>query len=170
MKTTALVASAVLLCPALSLAATLQVGADKTYAAPCAAIAVAKDGDLIEIDAATYRMDFCAVKANNLTLRGVGGRPVLDAAGSGALGKGIWVVQGTNTTVENIEFANCVVDSANGAGIRQESKDLTVRNCTFRNNQNGILENNIADSTIIIEGSEFDRNGDGVGQAALAKT
>jgi hypothetical protein len=75
-------------------AATLSVGAGKTYAAPCAAFAAAKDGDTIEITGnATYSGDVCGISRNNLTIRGVNGRPKIDAAGKNAMGKGIWVVR-----------------------------------------------------------------------------
>ncbi len=72
-------------------AATLQVGPDKPYSAPCAAIAVASPGDIIEIDAGLYLGDVCAWTTDNLTLRGVNGRAHLDANHKNAQGKGIWV-------------------------------------------------------------------------------
>jgi hypothetical protein len=57
-------------------AATLSVGPGKTYAKPCAAIAAAKDGDVIEITGnTTYSGDVCYIMRNNLTIRGVNGRP-----------------------------------------------------------------------------------------------
>jgi hypothetical protein len=54
-------------------------------------------------------------------------------------GKGIWVISGNDTVVENIEFSGAAVPDANGAGIRFEGVNLTVRNCYFHHNQNGIL-------------------------------
>ncbi len=145
-------------------AETLRVGAGRTYAAPCAAFSAAADGDTIEIDAGTYPGDVCALTKNALTVRGVGdGRARIDANGKNALGKGIWVVQGSDTTIENIEFSGASVPDDNGAGIRQEGKNLTVRRCSFRDNQNGILAGDVAGSTITIEYSEFDHNGAGDG-------
>jgi MYXO-CTERM domain-containing protein len=142
-------------------AATRTVGPGKTYAKPCAAIAAAQDGDVIEIDAVTYAGDVCAVAASNLTLRGVGGRAHLDAAGAAYGGKGTWVIQGANTTVENIEFSGATVPDKNGAGIRQEGAGLTVRNCYFHDNEDGILTG--GGGEILIEGSEFANNGAGDG-------
>jgi Right handed beta helix region len=79
-------------------------------------------------------------------------------------GKGIWVIKGKNVTVENIEFSNASAGDRNGAGIRHEGAGLTVRNCYFRDNENGILTNSNPDSEVLIENSEFSANGDGSGQ------
>lgn len=147
-------ASLILAAPAQ--AATLTVGAGKMYPAPCAALAAAADGDVVEIDAGSYAGDVCAFRKNNLTVRGVGGRARLDAAGKNAAGKGIWVIQGNDTVVENIEFLGAKVPDLNGAGIRQEGSNLTVRNCFFHDNENGILG---GAGQVLIEGSEFGHNG-----------
>src|ERR1700682_3951497 len=146
-------------------AATLQVGPGKTFATPCAATAVAADGDVIEIDGGLYRRDVCVIRPNNLTLRGVNGRPHLDAGDASAQGKAIWVIRGNNALVENIEFSGASVLDHNGAGIRAEGVNLTVRNCYFHDNQDGILESSIQNSNILIEYSEFDHNGFGDGQS-----
>src|SRR5437867_3696163 len=55
--------------------------------------------------------------------------------------------------------ANSFADNANGAGIRVDGQNLTVLNCYFHNNQDGILESNIAGSNIVIKNSEFYQNG-----------
>ena len=55
-------------------AATLQVGPGKQFAAPCAALAVAANGDTIQIDPVLYSGDVCAFSQSNLTIRGVNGR------------------------------------------------------------------------------------------------
>jgi hypothetical protein len=102
---------------------------------------------------------------------GPGGvRPVLNTAGltdtatTGHISgyKGIWVISGNNTVVENVEFENAMIsndDGANGAGIRMQGTNLTVLNCCFHHNQDGILESNIAGSNIVIKYSEFAHNG-----------
>jgi hypothetical protein len=149
----------------LAHAATLQVGPDKPYKAPCAAIAAAAPGDIIEIDAGLYLGDVCAWSTDNLTLRGVNGLAHLDADHKNALGKAIWVPQGSNTVVENIEFSGAQVPSHNGAGIRADGKNLTVHHCFFHDNEEGILESNIAGSNILIEFTEFDHNGYKNGQS-----
>ena len=145
-------------------AATLSVGPGATYAGPCQAIAAAADGDTIEIDAAgVYDGDVCAIARSRLTLRGIHGRAHIDAAGRNSGGKGIWVVQGNDTVVEGIEFSGATVPDQNGAGIRQEGTNLTVRNCYFHDNENGILTGADPNSEIVIESSEFARNGYGDG-------
>src|SRR5258708_14076785 len=157
--------SLLLLAAIVANAAILQVGPGKPFPAPCAAIAVAQDGDVIEIDAGLYVRDVCAVRRNSLTLRGVSGRAHLEAQDANAQGKGIWVIKGNDVIVENIEFSGASVPDHNGAGIRAEGVNLTVRNCYFHDNQDGILESNIASSNILIEFSEFDHNGFGDGQS-----
>ena len=154
-----------LACALLHGATTLQVGRDKPFATPCAAIAVSAPGDLIEIDADLYRRDVCVIRTNDLTLRGVNGRAHLEAADASAQGKAIWVIQGNDVVVENIEFSGASVRDQNGAGIRAEGRNLTVRNCYFHDNQDGILESSVAGSTVLIEFSEFDHNGFSTGQA-----
>jgi len=143
---------------------TLRVGPGKAYAAPCAAVAMAHDGDVIEIDAAgKYDGDVCAIDKNHLTLRGVAGRAKIDAAGKNFGGKAIWVITGHDTTVENVEFSGATVADQNGAGIRQEGDNLTVRGCYFHDNDDGILTGASLTSEIVIEFSEFARNGFGDG-------
>ncbi len=144
---------------------TLQVGPGQQYAKPCAAITVASPGDTITIDSAgNYNGDVCQWSTNNLTIIGVGaGRAVINAAGQNSQGKGIWVISGDNTDVENIEFTGATVPDNNGTGIRQEGNNLTLRNCYFHDNQEGILTDGGLSSTIVIEYSEFARNGFGDG-------
>jgi hypothetical protein len=143
---------------------TLHVGPGKTYATPCAAVAMAKDGDVIEIDAAgKYDGDVCAIDKNHLTLRGVTGRAKIDAAGKNFGGKAIWVITGHDTTIENVEFSGATVPDQNGAGIRQEGDNLTVRGCYFHDNDDGILTGASQTSEIVIEYSEFAQNGFGDG-------
>ncbi|MCU1280093.1 MAG: hypothetical protein JWM53_3639 [bacterium] len=149
-------------------ATTLQVGPGKTYATPCAAFAAAQANDRIEIDAAgTYTGDVCGFTVNGLTIVGVNGRPKIDGNGTVAGDKAIWVISGNDTTVENVELTGAVASAAsnNGAGIRQEGKNLTVRGSFFHDNQDGILAGDAAGSTITIEGSEFAHNGAGDGQS-----
>jgi hypothetical protein len=138
------------------------VGPDKPYKQPSEAAAVAKDGDTIAIDAGIYSGDVAIWRQNNLIIRGMRGRAHIKADGRAAEEKAIWVIKGDNTTVENVEFSGAAVRDRNGAGIRQEGSDLTVRNCYFHHNENGILGGK---GKILIEYSEFAYNGFGDGQS-----
>lgn len=155
--------TASILSPGAAGAAIIRVGPEHEVKSPSAAARIARDGDVVEIAATTYSGDVAVWRANRLTLRGVGGRPHLQAAGASAEGKAIWVIKGAHTRVENIEFSGARVPDRNGAGIRQEGPGLTVRDCVFRDNENGILAGRNLDSEIHIEGTEFANNGHGDG-------
>ena len=139
------------------------VGPGRRYTKPSEAAVVAKDGDTVEIDAGIYPSDAAVWRTNNLTIRGAGERPHIQADGASAQGKGTWVIKGSNITVENIEFSGAKVPDKNGAGIRLEGSNLTVRRCYFHHNQNGILTGVNDKSDILIERSEFAYNGFGDG-------
>lgn len=159
--------AALLLCGAAlpAAAATLSVGPGKTYATPCKAFAVAKSGDVVEIAGnVTYSGDVCAIKTSKLTVRGVNGRPKIDAAGKNAMGKGIWVVQGSDVVIENVEMYGAKVADKNGAALRLEGTNFTLRKAFLHDNENGILTGANTASNIVIEYSEFGHNGEGSGQ------
>lgn len=148
-------------------AATLRVGPGQPYAHPCQAVAIASQGDIIEISASgSYGCESsCVIRQSNLTLRGVDGRPKIDVSSCGAIaeGKAVWVTKGDNIVVENIEFTGAKVPSSNGAGIRHEGPHLTVRGCYFHHNENGIMTANDPAINLVVEGSEFAFNGNGNG-------
>jgi hypothetical protein len=147
-----------------SFAATLSVGPGKTYAAPCAAIAKAGANDVIEIaGGVTYSGNVCAINTSNLTIRGVNGRPRIDAAGANAQGKAIWVVSGNNVTIENVEMLGAKVPDQNGAALRLEGTNFTLRNSFLHDNENGILSGANTASNIVIDNTEFGHNGFGTG-------
>lgn len=141
----------------------LAVGSGKQYATIRAAAAASQNGDTIHISAGEYRGDVATWNASNLTICGIGGRAKLYANGVHEGGKGIWVIRGSNTTVHGIEFYDAKVPDQNGAGIRQEGPNLTLRDTGFYDNENGILSDGGPNSTITIEYSEFARNGFGDG-------
>ncbi len=158
----------VAVCASGASAAVLTVGPGQTYSTVQAAVNAASSGDTIEIYSDTYTgtQGNALIDTNNLTLRGVGAtRPILDAGGTSIQSKAIWVINGSNTTIDFVEFRNCTVPDQNGAGIRQQARDLTVRNCYFHDNENGILGGADTGSTILIEYSEFYNNGYGDGQS-----
>ena len=132
------------------------VGPERDLRAPSDAAAVAQDGDVVRIDPGEY-VDCAIWRANGLVLQAPDGAAHVRDRACG--GKAIWVIQGADVTVDNITFSGSRVPDQNGAGIRAEGRDLTVRNSRFLDNENGILSAPVEDSTIVIEGSIFERNG-----------
>lgn len=120
-----------------------HVGPSRAYTTPAQVSSLVADGDTVSIDASLYaNHPQVYFTRNRLLLRGVGGRPRLEAGAALAgntNGKAIFVISGADCTVENLEFANAAVPDHNGAGIRQEGCDLTVRYCFFNGNEMGIL-------------------------------
>lgn len=147
----------VLLCRT-SPAATLLVGPQYSLKLPSQAAKLAKDGDVVLIAAETYKGDVAVWPQNRLLLKGIPGRAHLAADGQSAENKAIWVLKGHDVRVENIEFSGAQVADLNGAGIRFEGVNLTLRNCHFHHNQMGILTGVNPLSDISIEGSEFNDN------------
>ncbi len=137
-------------------AKTLLVGANQEIKLPSAAAAIARNDDKIVIDPGEY-FDCAIWNANGLTIEGKGdGVIITDKA---CAGKGLFVVDGDNTTIRNITFTRARVPDGNGAGIRLEGANLRVEHSRFINNENGILSNQSPKSTIVIIDSEFARNG-----------
>ena len=122
-----------------------------------ALLAQCVDDDVVEVMPGTYSAQVGAITQRRLTLRGIGSpRPVFRADGVAALGKGILVVRNAeNVRIENLEFRGARVADLNGAGIRHELGNLTVRNCAFFDNEMGILTNNDANCTLDVSNSEF---------------
>lgn len=143
----------------------LQVGPTRTIKTIAHSAQLAGAGTTIEIDYGEYAGDVAVWTQDRLTLRAVGGRVRLIAAGTAAEGKAIWVMRGGQMSVEGFDFTGARVASQNGAGIRFEKGVLRVRDCTFTDNENGILTGNDADTQLEIEDSEFAHNGYGDGQS-----
>ncbi len=142
----------------------LQVGPSRELKTPSAAAAIAQNGDTIAIDAVNYVGDVAVWKADDLVIRGIGGRAHIEADGEAAQGKAIWVTAGKNTDIENIEFSGAKVGDGNGAGIRAEGANLTIFSCYFHDNQEGILAGDNPESDIVIDSSAFVRNGTDTGK------
>lgn len=141
----------------------IRVGAGRPVKTIAEAARIAKNGDTVEVDAGDYKGDVAIWSQNNLTLRAIGGRARLIASGAAVEGKGIWVIRGERVTIEGFEFSGATVPDHNGAGIRFETGSLTVRDCAFLDNENGILTSNNPELVLTIENSEFALNGYGDG-------
>src|SRR5205823_1967833 len=99
-----------------------HVGPTRTYLKPSTVCALVAAGDTILIDAGVYNGDTAQWTANNLVISGVGGMAWMKSGGHVYGDKGIWNVNGTNTSIDHIEFSEAVADPAskNGAGIRMQ--------------------------------------------------
>jgi len=160
-------------------AATVTVGPSGQYASPCAAFPHLADGDMVQIDAKngvpyTSEGD-CTINANNVTITGVNGRPILDATGV-YISKGIWIENGHDVVIDNFEFRHAQNGSNNAAGIRIQNGgatpgggNLTIERCYIHDNFNGILTGSAdpwnfwfsANPFLLFQYDEFADNGGG---------
>lgn len=143
----------------------IQVGPNRELKRIGEAAQVARNGDIVEVDAGEYPGDVALWPQSDLTIRGVGGRAVIRALGRSIQGKAIFVLDGNNVQIENIEFAEARVRDRNGAGIRAQGGSLRVVNCLFRDSETSILTTNNDKADLIIERSEFANLGHPGGQA-----
>jgi hypothetical protein len=135
----------------------LWVGPNEAHKTLGSAVAAAQPGDQIFVRAGTYANDHATVRVP-LAITGVGGFVHLKSDGMIPNGKAI-VIVAADATFTNVEFSGAKVDDQNGAGIRWEAGNLTLRNCWFHDNEDGLLSSAIPDGTIVIERSTFEHNG-----------
>jgi hypothetical protein len=136
----------------------LAVGPQRAIQTLAEAARVARDGDVVQVDAGEYRADVAVWTQHALTLRAVGGRACLWADGAAAEGKAIWVVRAQGMVVQGFDFNGCRVAGRNGAGIRFESGSLGVSDCRFVDNEMGLLTANDPTQTLEVRNSEFAHN------------
>ena len=159
---------ALLLVAGVAQAKTITVGPSDSFLK----IEAAQPGDVVEIAPGTYkfRVDFetAGSAAQPIVVRAQdpGNRPVWDLTGTmvssapgsytaGDKGRGCWQFHAGHYLVDGIVFKGCVDHSS--AGIRVVNvPDVTIRNCRFVGNTNGITG---AGEPITVEFSEFDGNG-----------
>ena len=133
----------------------LRVGPGEPLRTLAAAARVAKAGALIEVQAGDYVGDVAVWRQDEITLRAVGGRVRMLAAGAHAEGKGIFVTSGRRITIEGFDFFDATVPDTNGAGVRLESGSLTVRDCSFSRCEGGLLTSNDPTVELTVENCEF---------------
>lgn len=179
-------------------AATLTVGPNGQYQTVCTAVYAASNGDTVLVDAnhgipyiippdphhTDGRID-CTVSQDNLTIRGVNGRPILDASGDETyIQKGIFVLNGHDITIDNLELRNANAlknpdnTSTNAAGIRIQNGtnaapnggNIIVERCYIHDNGDGVLSGNTGPGIgqwfsphpfITFKYDDFDHNGVG---------
>ena len=134
----------------------LEVGPGRVLKLPSQAASLAAAGDVIRIDPGTYAD--CAIwREPGLVIEAAG--PGVTLAGKTCAEKAIFVIEGSDTTVRGITFADAKVIWHNGAGIRAAGTNLTVEHSRFIGNENGILAGGSGTSVLRITDSEFIRNG-----------
>jgi hypothetical protein len=138
----------------------LLVGPQRAYHAPSDVVSAVQTGDTVEIDTGLYSNQAFTWNANNTVFRGATKFAHLKAPAVIPNQKAIMVITGNNTVLENIEFSDASVPDQNGAGIRQEGSNVTIRNCYFHNCEDGILGGS---GYVVIENSEFSQCGYGDG-------
>lgn len=134
---------------------TLRVGPERTLKTPSEAARQARAGDTVEIDAGLYLNDYAVWDQPNLTIRGMGGMAHLQSTELIPNGKAIWIISGDNTVIENVEFSGARVADTNGAGIRHEGGNLTLRNMFFHHNEFSVLTGADPESSLDIQSSRF---------------
>ena len=139
---------------------TICVGSDQAYQTLGAALRVAREGDVIEIVAATYH-ETARIAVRNVTLRGIGGRPHFDCANLRlSEDKACLLLAAGGITLDNLEISGAVISEglgANGACIRNEpGLGYTLKHILCHSSQDGVLSDG---GTILIENSEFFDNG-----------
>jgi hypothetical protein len=75
--------------------------------------------------------------------------------GTACEGKAALVLRGRSATVQGLIFQGITVPDANGAGIRIERGNLTVRESLFRDSESGILSAADPQGNILVEHSTF---------------
>jgi len=144
-----------LLAPIVGRADIIRVGPDEAITRIADAASRAKDGDLVEIHPGTYTADVPVWPQKQLTIVGIGDGPTLDADGTVAEGKAIWVFPQGDFKVSNIAFRGARAGDRNGAAIRFEHGRLELDNCRFEDNQMGVLTSNFSDAELTIHNSQF---------------
>jgi len=112
-------------------------------------------GGTIRIGPGTYKM---AGKLKGKDGVSIFGSPGTIFDGVAAEGKATFVLASNDITMEDIICRNVKVKDRNGACVRMEGTNLTLRRVTFENSENGLLSNKGA-GNILIEDSIFRANG-----------
>ncbi len=114
----------------------------------------AKDGDTITVRAGVYEQA-AILRAHNLTIQAEAGAHLRNGV---AENKAALVIKGNDMVIVGLECSGISISAGNGACIRLEGVNLTLRNVNFHDSQEGILAGG-AIGDVLIEGSLFERLG-----------
>ncbi|MTJ82963.1 MAG: hypothetical protein F8N37_18420 [Telmatospirillum sp.] len=129
-------------------------GCDATSLA--AALADAPNGSTIVLAAGVYRQG-AVIAPNAITLSGEDGARI---EGGAVQGKAALVVTGNDTVITGIDCSGISVPDHNGACVRLEGRNLTLRHVHFHDSEEGILTGG-GTGTVTVEDSLFERLGAG---------
>lgn len=142
--------------PVSAAAETLRVGPGQRFARPSEAAAAARPGDTVLIAPGRYR-DCATWRTPDLRIMADGG--TVEISGPVCGRKALFVVAAPRIEIVGLVFRGAAAPAGNGAGIRAEGGDLTIRDSRFEENENGLLAAAMPAATITIEDSFFLRNG-----------
>ena len=136
------------------------VGPGQSYKTLGAALAAARQGDVIEVVGGTYH-ESVRIQHRKVTIRGIAGRPHFDCKGLRLVAdKACLLLAADDITLENLEISGAEVSQAsgeNGACIRNEpNMSFTLRKVICHGSQDGVLTDG---GSVVIEASEFYDNG-----------
>lgn len=146
--------------PAAGASRTIHVCKVKTPSRTCdytsvsTALANVQSGGLVIIGPGVYRQGG-VIRAHGVTVSGRRGTHILGAVTEG---KAAFVVKGDNTTIQGLECSGITNADGNGACIRAEGRNLTVRKVYFHDSDEGILGGRDI-GTVTVEQSRFERLG-----------
>lgn len=98
-----------------------------------------------------------ALRAAHVTLKA---EPGVHLEGGAVEGKAALVIKGDDTVIEGLDCSRIEVGDQNGACVRLEGRNLTLRKVYFHDSQEGLLANDET-GAILIEDSRFERLGSG---------
>ena len=115
------------------------------------ALAAVRDGETITVRAGIYE-DAGALRASRVTIKAEPGAHIRNRA---VEGKAALVIKGNDTVIEGLECSGIKVPDDNGACIRIEGRNLTLRRVFFHHSQSGVLGGRNT-GTVIVEDSRFE--------------
>ena len=126
---------------------------DCNYLDLAAAVAQAKPGDTVLLSPGIYQQA-ALVTVSGITIRG---EPGAHLQGRAIEGKAALVVRAHDVVIDGIECSGIRVRDRNGACVRIEARNITIRNVYFHDNQEGVLGG--VGGYVLVEDSVFERNG-----------